>query len=74
MELSKRVREIMMEDRLMFVYRGVVTNQNSEALLLLLEKEMEQSEFGFVGRKGFLCLSWKVSRMCRVIAMVIYMM
>lgn len=51
MELSKRVREIMMEDRLMFVYRGVVTNQNSEALLLLLEKEMEQSEFGFVGRK-----------------------
>ncbi len=51
MELSKRVRDIMMEDRLMFVYRGVVTNQNSEALLLLLEKEMEQSEFGFVGRK-----------------------
>ena len=51
MELSKKVREIMMEDRLMFVYRGVVTNQNSEALLLLLEKEMEQSEFGFVGRK-----------------------
>ena len=40
-----------MEDRLMFVYRGVVTNQNSEALLLLLEKEMEQSAFGFVGRK-----------------------
>lgn len=51
MELSNKVREIMMEDRLMFVYRGVVTNQNSEALLLLLEKEMEQSEFGFVGRK-----------------------
>ncbi len=40
-----------MEDRLMFVYRGAVTNQNSEALLLLLEKEMEQSDFGFVGRK-----------------------
>lgn len=40
-----------MEDRLMFVYRGTVTNQNSEALLLLLEKEMEQSDFGFVGRK-----------------------
>ena len=51
MELSNKVREIMMEDRLMFVYRGVVTNQNSEALLLLLEKEMEQSEFGFIGRK-----------------------
>ncbi len=51
MELSIKVREIMMEDRLMFVYRGAVTNQNSEALLLLLEKEMEQSDFGFVGRK-----------------------
>jgi len=41
----------MMEERLMFVYRGAVTNQNSEALLMLLEKEMEQSDFGFVGRK-----------------------
>jgi len=51
MELTKRVRQLMMEDRLMFVYRGVVTNENSEALLLLLEKEMEQSEFGFIGRK-----------------------
>jgi len=40
-----------MEERLMFVYRGAVTNQNSEALLMLLEKEMEQSDFGFVGRK-----------------------
>lgn len=40
-----------MDDRLMFVYRGVVTNSNSEALLLLLEKEMEQSDFGFIGRK-----------------------
>ncbi len=51
MELSRKVREIMMEERLMFVYWGVVTNENSEALLLLLEKEMEQSEFGFSGRK-----------------------
>lgn len=51
MELSQRVREIMMEDRLMFIYRGVVTNDNSEVLLLLLEKEMERSELGFVGRK-----------------------
>ncbi|MBS0009909.1 MAG: SiaB family protein kinase [Bacteroidales bacterium] len=51
MELVKKVRQIMMDDRLMFVYRGVVTNQNSEALLLLLEKEMEHSDFGFTGRK-----------------------
>lgn len=41
----------MMDDSLMFVYRGVVTSQNSEALLMLLEKEMEHSEFGFTGRK-----------------------
>jgi hypothetical protein len=40
-----------MKDRLMFVYRGVVTNENSVNLLMLLEKEMENSEFGFVGRK-----------------------
>ncbi len=41
----------MMKERLMFVYRGVVTNENSASLLMLLEKEMETSEFGFVGRK-----------------------
>jgi hypothetical protein len=35
----------------MFVYRGVVTNDNSIPLLMLLEKEMENSEFGFIGRK-----------------------
>jgi hypothetical protein len=41
----------MMKERLMFAYRGVVTNENSIPLLTLLEKEMEDSEFGFVGRK-----------------------
>ena len=41
----------MMKERLMFVYRGVVTYENSVPLLLLLEKEMENSEFGFIGRK-----------------------
>jgi hypothetical protein len=40
-----------MKERLMFVYRGVVTNDNSIPLLMLLDKEMEDSEFGFVGRK-----------------------
>jgi len=40
-----------MKERLMFAYRGVVTNENSIPLLMLLEKEMENSEFGFVGRK-----------------------
>lgn len=41
----------MMKGRLMFVYRGVVTNENSVPLLMLLEKEMENSDFGFIGRK-----------------------
>jgi hypothetical protein len=40
-----------MKERLMFVYRGVVTEENSVPMLTLLEKEMENSEFGFVGRK-----------------------
>jgi hypothetical protein len=51
MNLTRRIRDKMMSERLMFVYRGVVTNENSVPLLMLLEKEMENSEFGFVGRK-----------------------
>jgi hypothetical protein len=51
MDLTRKVRDKMMQERLMFVYRGVVTNENSVPLLMLLEKEMENSEFGFVGRK-----------------------
>lgn len=51
MDLTRRIRDKMMNERLMFVYRGVVTNENSVPLIMLLEKEMENSEFGFVGRK-----------------------
>ncbi len=51
MELTKKLRDKMMKERLMFVYRGVVTRDNSVPLLMLLEKEMENSEFGFIGRK-----------------------
>ena len=51
MDLTRKIRDKMMQERLMFVYRGVVTNENSVPLLMLLEKEMENSEFGFVGRK-----------------------
>jgi len=51
MELTKRIRDKMMKGRLMFVYRGGVTNENSIPLLMLLEKEMENSEFAHVGRK-----------------------
>jgi hypothetical protein len=51
MDLTRRIRDKMMKERLLFVYRGVVTNENCVPLLMLLEKEMENSEFGFVGRK-----------------------
>ena len=51
MDLTRRIRDKMTMERLMFVYRGVVTNENSVPLLMLLEKEMENSEFGFIGRK-----------------------
>ena len=51
MDLTRRIRDKMMKERLMLAYRGVVTNENSIPLLLLLEKEMENSDFGYVGRK-----------------------
>ncbi len=51
MELVRIIREKMMDERLMFAYRGVVTNENSLPLLMLLEKEMEISDFAFLGRK-----------------------
>ncbi len=35
----------------MLVYRGVITQDNSIPLLMVLEKEMEDSEFSFTGRK-----------------------
>lgn len=51
MMLTRLIRDKMMKESLMFVYRGIVTSENSVPLLMLLEKEMENSEFGFVGRK-----------------------
>ncbi len=51
MDLTRRIRDKMMKEHLMFSYRGVVTKENSIPLLMLLEKEMESSEFGFMGRK-----------------------
>jgi len=51
MDIIDQIREKMRKENLMFVYRGVITNENSVPLLLLLEKEMEQSEFSYLGRK-----------------------
>lgn len=51
MDLTRRIRDRMTRKRLMFVYRGVVTSINSLSLLMLLEKEMESSDFSIAGRK-----------------------
>lgn len=51
MDLTRRIRDKMMKERIMFVYRGIVTSDNSVPLLMLLEKEMDNSDFSFVGRK-----------------------
>jgi hypothetical protein len=41
----------MMKEHLLFVYRGDITDRNSLPLLTLLENEMKDDSFGFVGRK-----------------------
>ncbi|MCU0408496.1 MAG: SiaB family protein kinase [Bacteroidales bacterium] len=51
MDIIRHIRDIMTRDRLMFVYRGEVTGDNSIPLLMLLEREMLSSEFAFIGRK-----------------------
>jgi hypothetical protein len=51
MDLLSHIRDKMTNERIMFVYRGVITRENTIPLLMLLEKEMENSEFGFLGRK-----------------------
>ncbi len=51
MELIKKLRNKLLNEHLMFAYRGQVTGDNSVALLTLLEKEMELSAFSLLGRK-----------------------
>lgn len=51
MYLITQIRDKMTSEHLMFVYRGVITRENSIPLLMLIEKELEDSEFGFIGRK-----------------------
>jgi hypothetical protein len=51
MELIKKLRNKLLNEHLMFAYRGEVTGDNSVALLSLLEKEMELSAFSLLGRK-----------------------
>lgn len=49
--MTTEVRDKMARERLMFAYRGLVTNENSAFMLSLLDKEMELSDFSFLGRK-----------------------
>jgi len=51
MDLIRRMRNKMQKEHLMFVYRGLVTNENSVPLLMLIEREMESAVYGMVGRK-----------------------
>lgn len=51
MDLIRLLRDTMTRDKLMFVYRGEVTGDNSLPLLMLLEREMESSEVALLGRK-----------------------
>jgi hypothetical protein len=51
MDLTRRIRNRLSDEHLMFAYRGQVTDENSVLLLTLLEKEMEFSEFSQQGRK-----------------------
>lgn len=51
MDLVKRIRSKMMNDHLMFVYRGAITEINSISMLALLEREMESSDYEFKSRK-----------------------
>lgn len=51
MEITRRLRNKLAGERLMFAYRGEVTSENSVLLLTLLEREMEFSEYSAIGRK-----------------------
>jgi len=51
MDLTRRLRDRLANEHLMFAYRGEVNGENSVMLLTLLDKEMELSEFGTQGRK-----------------------
>jgi hypothetical protein len=51
MDLTRKIHDKMRNERLLFVYRGEVTERNSLPLLTLLENEMKDDSYGFVGRK-----------------------
>lgn len=51
MDIISSIRDKMMEEGLLFVFRGHVTDKNSLPLLTLMENEMKDDDYGLVGRK-----------------------
>jgi len=51
MDITRKIHDKMRQERLLFVYRGEVTEKNSLPLLTLLENEMKEDAFGLTGRK-----------------------
>lgn len=51
MDLTRAIYNKMINEHLMFVYRGKISDKNSLALLTLLENEMKDDSYGFAGRK-----------------------
>jgi hypothetical protein len=51
MDITRTIHDKMRKERLLFVYRGEITDRNSLPLLTLLETEMMDDSYGFVGRK-----------------------
>ena len=51
MDITRTIHDKMRKERLLFVYRGEVTEKNSLPLLTLLENEMKEDAFGLTGRK-----------------------
>lgn len=51
MDLIQLIHNRMLEDNLLFVYRGDVTDKNSLPMLTLLENEMKEESYGLPGQK-----------------------
>jgi hypothetical protein len=51
MDTTRTIHDKMMKERLLFIFRGDVTERNSLPLLTLLENEMKDDSYGFIGRK-----------------------
>jgi len=51
MDITRKIHDKVRKEHLLFVYRGEITDRNSLPLLILLENEMMDDSYGFVGRK-----------------------